>query len=1457
MRFSKNWKRPGVWCMLCIILFLHVGSGYLAAELPGKRELGASVTQQQTPETGAQLSETETPLSERETQETEPLSSEMETQEPETETLPSEMETQEPETETSSSEMETQEPETEPSSSEMETAGTQTEETQTEDTEKQEMEEEETQTQAGEEAPEASEEETPEDEETQTEEAWTQESKPQDSGTEAGDEAETEKNQTEEGETDTDMETETEESESAYTELWRDGAFRRAGRMARSGAANPVVKRDNSLIFTYLEYPCYFKYVTKHGMDTGGKTVAAYCVYNTLEAPEKEPYRPTGDGAFSKEITYCLYNGCRYRGETAHRKKYSVGDWKKDYYITQVAIHIINHQQGRESSIEDALRPSKDTEVYKKIMKLVEDAYADTELVGNGTNQSKEVTFTVAPQTQAQWHQESDGTWRTAEDYVCETPYPGRILSAVKALESGTPQGISLIEKEPGNPCSAFYFRATDQAYRKIVREKLTVRAAVTVTAQEYGGWWYEPVDDSKKWQAVTYLALEPVKKGKRPVVSASAHASYFDVCILKKDDKSKKTLQGAVYGLYRDEACTGLVAQFPATGKDGRAELGQILCEQDTYYVKEITPPAGYCVNKKVYPVSSDKSRVEVTVWDQAQMAEIILKKTDSDTGKPVPQGDASLEGARYGVYARENIIHPDGSTGVLFSKGEQAAVLQTGENGTAQAGGLYPGRYYLKEITAPQGYEKDQKEYDLDLLPDGGKVPVIRREVTVKEQVKKQAFQIIKRSDQGNASPEALSGAGFTVWMISDLLHKGEQGYDTSGADPVVIGPKGETELFTDEKGYLCTIPLPYGRYLVRETTVPADHSPVKDFQVTISEHSPQEPQPWLILLDKSLMARLKIIKKDAHTGRPVLTAGAEFIVTDRRSGERIEQTTSYPEHKVHTSFFTNEEGFLILPQALPPGEYRIEEITAPEGYIRNPEPIDFEIHSDTAFQQDADNGGLIVEKECLNEPVCGKIKIKKYGERLSSCQEGAFLFERAQLPAVEFEILAAENILDSEKEIIFEKGVLVEELVTDEEGCAVSQELPLGTYLVREKQAPDGFITDQQGVEVKLQYKDQETGIVMAEIDYENVRQKIQIKVIKRDRQSDKLLFSAGFGLYAGEDIKNAKGDVIVKKDQKLAECTTDQQGEGRFSIDLPHGRYYIREERAPEGYVNEHEVREVDVTECDGVTAVIEKELLFGNTSTQIQISKTDITDGAEITGAKLEIRDEQGKIVEQWVSESRPHQIRGLEKGRTYTLTETQAPEGYLIAETITFKVEDTGEIQKVRMEDARARGKLFIEKKDKDSGKPLAGAVFELRTDTGDLVEELTTNQAGKAESQLLEIAGFENGVCKDPVSYILRESVPPDGYLLDETEYPVIFTYANGQTPVVEVHKELLNEAEPQETETESETEKTPKAPGPQSPSPKTGDDTNLAGLLMALVLSAGIAAVLIRFRTKLRGKS
>ena len=400
---------------------------------------------------------------------------------------------------------------------------------------------------------------------------------------------------------------------------------------------------------------------------------------------------------------------------------------------------------------------------------------------------------------------------------------------------------------------------------------------------------------------------------------------------IIKKDSQTGNGLAGAVYGIYSDKDCTKLIAQMPATDSNGASSL-MITKTQDTVYLKEISVPAGYLIDTKAYGVKLVLGKtVTQNVTDERVRGTIHLVKKDKETGE-VTQGDAVFEGAVYGLFAREDIVHPDGKTGVLYKAGTQVTTLTVDAKGNASVEDLYLGKYYVKELTPPVGYLADEKEHDIDVSYEGDKVKTVERTAESPEQVIKQPFQVIKAANNGKTDADLLSGAGFSAYLVSSLKTKANGSYDFASAEPVVLTADGKTEMFTDEKGYACSIPIPYGTYVVRETTTPHNFTPVDDFMVTISENK-TEPQTWRVLLDDEFEAKLKIIKKDDETKQPVLVPNTEFKVYDLDNGKYVEQVTTYPHTTVHKSYFTNEEGYLILPENLQPGNYRIEEVTAPD--------------------------------------------------------------------------------------------------------------------------------------------------------------------------------------------------------------------------------------------------------------------------------------------------------------------------------------------------------------------------------------------------------------------------------------------------------------------------------------------------------------------------------------------
>lgn len=229
----------------------------------------------------------------------------------------------------------------------------------------------------------------------------------------------------------------------------------------------------------------------------------------------------------------------------------------------------------------------------------------------------------------------------------------------------------------------------------------------------------------------------------------------------------------------------------------------------------------------------------------------------------------------------------------------------------------------------------------------------------------------------------------------------------------------------------------------------------------------------------------------------------------------------------------------------------------------------------------------------------------------------------------------VKATEDIysVDNQGDLIFKKDEVVEELTTFN-GYAQTDELPLGKYKVYEVIAGDGFILNKEIKEVELTYKDQVTPVVTESVEYENIRQKVDLKIVKLDSETETPLKDAEFGLYAKEDIYGYKEAVpmsmeeepLVKATTLIEKAVSDENGNVSFKTDLPLSLFEIKELKAPIGYASNDEVYEVDASYQgqDVETIKVTYEVL--NEITKVEISKQDITTGKELAGAHMVIKE---------------------------------------------------------------------------------------------------------------------------------------------------------------------------------------------------------------------------------------
>ena len=493
----------------------------------------------------------------------------------------------------------------------------------------------------------------------------------------------------------------------------------------------------------------------------------------------------------------------------------------------------------------------------------------------------------------------------------------------------------------------------------------------------------------------------------------------------------------------------------------------------------------------------------------------------------------------------------------------------------------------------------------------------------------------------------------------------------------------------------------------------------------------------------------------------------------------------------------------------------------MSAPFGYVVNDKYVNISVDTDTAFETDGDTNDAIITVEYSDAPAVGELTVEKKGEvldgfkggLLASSYEKEFVYKEGSLAGAKFKVYAAEDIYtaDNQKDAdgnrikYYSKGDLVTTLTTGKDGKATAKNLPLGQYRVVEVEAPYGYVLNPNEQKVTFTYVDDKTPVIKESLTFSDDRQKLDMSVTKLDAEDNTPIAGAVFGLYADEDIKNVAGKVIIEKGTLLEKATSDENGKIAFVKDYPFAKYVARELVKPAGYVTNEEAVNFD-TKYQGQdvkTAVYNSE--YKNTPTTFEFTKTDITSGAELTGATLTVLDKDGNVVDTWTSDAKEaHVIKRLVVGEIYTLREEFAPYGYLNATDIQFTVEDTGKVQHVEMKDEVPTGSIVINKDGefvtdttlmkgywydfifnffKDS---LAGVTFDVYAkedivsadglDTvyhkaGDKVATIVTNDKGIARIDDLPLG-----------KYYLVETKTIDGFVLDDTQIERTVTGKDGK---------------------------------------------------------------------------
>lgn len=802
---------------------------------------------------------------------------------------------------------------------------------------------------------------------------------------------------------------------------------------------------------------------------------------------------------------------------------------------------------------------------------------------------------------------------------------------------------------------------------------------------------------------------------------------------IAKKDKDTGKVIQvaGTVFDIYFN----GQKVSSMTTDETGYATSEDLAYGE--YVIKEAKAPNGYVIDvnqEAVVDITAEKT-YDTELSDKRVNATINLVKEDKDTGNR-PQGDATLTGAVYGLYAKEDILDPSMDGTVIHKKDSLVGKITTDKNASGTIENLYLGEYYWQEISPSEGYELDETKYPFTASYKDQNTITITVDKTVKETIRTGEFDLIKVITDGSQSEIMVNekGAEFVAVLKSDYEANGN---DIQKALEYAKENRSEKEyavLTTNKNGYATSGKLAYGKYVIQQTKKGenAEETDILDgiftFEVTeldgqtivkggdtsgnslemgddgkMHYHINNRPSDYF----------LKLVKIDAESGKQITLSDATFKVKNLATGEYIRQKVA---GVWVDEFNTDKNGYVILPLKLKSGKYQLEEIKAPHNYLLNGTSIPFEIKKSEVTSEDEDGDAYIVVA-MEDTRVKGSISFEKRGEVLVGSHKDengniVFDYEEHGLAGTEVTVYAKEDIIDpADGEVLYKAGEVVTTATTDKSGKAQVDNLYLGSYLVRETKAPEGFVVSDKEYNVTLNYKDDHTAIISDSVTYLNDRQKVHIDLRKVDEDNEANLQGAVFGLYASEDIygveklsKTNSKPLIIKKGTLIETATSDENGQVVFNADLPLSKYEIRELKAPIGYASSDEVIPVDATYKGQELPTIEIVAVFKNKITQVEFSKVDASTNEELEGATQIVypKGNRGEVFETWVSTKEPHIIKGLEVGQTYIWEEISAPYGFALAEKIEFTVKDTGEVQVAgTMKDEIVYGQLAFEKKGK------------------------------------------------------------------------------------------------------------------------------------------------------------
>ena len=742
-----------------------------------------------------------------------------------------------------------------------------------------------------------------------------------------------------------------------------------------------------------------------------------------------------------------------------------------------------------------------------------------------------------------------------------------------------------------------------------------------------------------------------------------------FTVEVTKQDSKTASaqgdgTLAGAVYGLYKD----GELADTYTTDESGYFKTKEYVC--GNYTVQEISPSEGYLLDETVYSVGAEAENyciehnsLSMTVTEDVIKGNIAMIKHSDDGSTQIETPEA---GAEFEVY--------------LKSSGSYANAVETerdhltcDENGFAQTKDMPYGIYTVHQTVGWEGTEFIA-DFDVNISKNGQTYRYLINNAKFESYIK-----IVKvDSETGKTIP--YEGAGFEIYDSNGQKISMTFSYPT----PTTIDT-----FYTNSEGYLITPEvLPYGEYSLVEVQAPygyaLDKTPVA-FSVSL-ENAEKENSLTIVKVEKQNTAQKgKIsVRKTGDIFTSVATASSAYT---NENGEMIVNPTTYTPvfadgdlsdavfqviavedivtldgttrayaGDVVSEITTDENGYAET-EPLYLGKYEVRETKAPYGYVLNNKPKDveltyagqeFEVRDtvNTAFENEYQSVRISLSKVMENDKLFG-------------------IYDNDYYTSVRFGLFAAEDITAADGTVIPADGLLSEVSLDENMTAKFDVQIPFGRYYVQEIATDEHYVLNGEKYLVNFEYMGQD--IQNVDIDcgqFVNLLKRGRIEGHKTDDKSEPLE-NAVFGLFTADCVKFSRDTAIMT-------AASDENGCFEFT-DVPFGQYIVREIESPSGYILSDKEYAVSISE-DGEVIEITAE----NKPVTVEISKRDVY-GNELKGAKMQIIDSEGNIVDEWTSDGTDHIVTKIPVGN-YTLKEIAAPDGYVIATDIKFSIDVYGNV---------------------------------------------------------------------------------------------------------------------------------------------------------------------------------